>query len=390
MRLMREVELAARRVLVREDLNVPVKDGAVTNDARIRAALPTLRQAAQAGARVMVMSHLGRPKEGEPDPALSLAPVARRLGELLGRSVRTAEDWPDGLDVAAGEIVMLENIRFQPGETENDEGLGRRLAALCDVFVMDAFAAAHRAHASTCAVARFAPVACAGPLLEAELDVLGRVLDAPRPPLVAVVGGAKVSTKLRVLERLAERVDNLIVGGGIANTFLAAAGLPVGRSLHEPDLVPVAAALLARAARRGRPIPLASDVVVAGECSAAAVPRVERSDAVSGDDMILDLGPDTCARFTRLLQAAGTILWNGPLGVFELEPFSTGTRTLARAVAQSAAFSVAGGGDTLAAVERFGVAEDLGYVSTGGGAFLELVEGRTLPALAVLEARGGS
>ena len=390
MRLMREVDLAAKRVLIREDLNVPLAGGAVANDARIRAALPTLRLALDRGAAVIVVSHLGRPKEGAPDAEHSLAPVARALSAGLGRPVLLAGS-PEELEPPApGHCVMLENIRFQPGETANDEGLGRRLAALCEVFVMDAFAAAHRAHASTCAVARFAPVVCAGPLLEAELDALGRVLDKPRPPLVAVVGGAKVSTKLRVLERLAERVDHLIVGGGIANTFLAAAGLPVGRSLHEPALVPVAAELLARAAGRGRPIPMASDVVVAPECSTAAVPRITRSDAVSGDEMILDIGPETCARFARLLHAAGTILWNGPLGVFELEPFSTGTRTLARAVAHSAAFSVAGGGDTLAAIERFGVAEGLGYVSTGGGAFLEFMEGRTLPALAVLEARGRS
>ena len=384
MRLMREVDLADRRVLIREDLNVPLSGGAIANDARIRAALPTLRQAVQADARVMVMSHLGRPKEGKPEPALSLAPVARRLGELLGRNVRIAEDWSDGLDVAAGEIAMLENIRFQPGETANDESLGRRLAALCDVFVMDAFAAAHRAHASTHAVARFAPVACAGPLLEAELAALRRVLDEPRPPLVAIVGGAKVSTKLRVLERLGPKVDQLIVGGGIANTFLAAAGRPVGRSLHEAELVPVAADLLARAAERGRPIPLATDVVVACKCSATAVTRIVRSDAVADDEMILDIGPESCAYLADLLHDAGTILWNGPVGVFEIDPFSAGTRVLARAVADSSAFSVAGGGDTLAAIERFDVAGGLSYVSTGGGAFLEFMEGRTLPALAAL------
>ncbi len=384
------LDLAGRRVLIREDLNVPIEDGAVANDARIRAALPTLRLALERGAALIVMSHLGRPKEGAPDPELSLAPVARRLGELLGRGVRLAEDWRDGLEVEAGQCVLLENIRFQPGESANDEGLGRRLAALCDVFVMDAFAAAHRAHASTHAVTRFAPVACAGPLLEAELAALGRVLDAPRPPLVAVVGGAKVSTKLRVLERLAERVDHLIVGGGIANTFLAAAGTSVGRSLHEPDLMPVAAELLARAERRGRPVPLATDVVVAGECTAGAAARVTRVDRVGDDDMILDIGPETCAHFERLLHGAGTILWNGPLGVFELEAFSAGTREIARAIAQSGACSVAGGGDTLAAIERFGVAGDLSYVSTGGGAFLALMEGRKLPAVSALEVRSGA
>ena len=334
---------------------------------------------------MIVVSHLGRPREGVSDSALSLAPVAKAgSASCSGAASGVAEDWPDGLDVAASEIAMLENIRFQPGETTNDESLGRRLAALCDVFVMDAFAAAHRAHASTHAVARFAPVACAGPLLEAELAALRRVLDEGRPPVVAIVGGAKVSTKLRVLERLGSKVDRLIVGGGIANTFLAAAGRPVGRSLHEAELVPVAADLLARAAERGRPIPLATDVVVARECSATAVTRVVRSDAVADDEMILDVGPETGAHLAGLLHDAGTILWNGPVGVFELDPFSAGTRALARAVAESSAFSVAGGGDTLAAIERFDVAKGLSYVSTGGGAFLEFMEGRTLPALAAL------
>ena len=390
MRLMREVELGGRRVLIREDLNVPLEAGAVTNDARVRAALPTLRRALDSGAAVIVMSHLGRPKEGARDPAYTLAPVAATLADRLGRPVPLAGG-PEQLDPPApGQCVMLENIRFQPGETANDEALGCRLASLCDVFVMDAFAAAHRAHASTHAVARLAPVACAGPLLESELHTLRRVLRAPRRPLVAVVGGAKVSTKLRVLERLSAKVDHLVLGGGIANTFLAASGAPIGRSLQEPDLVPVAADLLARAARRGRPIPMASDVVVARELSAGASARVARLDEVADDEMILDLGPDTCARFARLLAGAGTILWNGPVGVFELAPFSAGTRTLARAVAESEAFSVAGGGDTLAAIERFGVAEGLGYVSTGGGAFLAFMEGRPLPAVSVLEERSAS
>ena len=389
MRLMREVDLANRRVLIREDLNVPLSGGAIANDARIRAALPTLCYALDQGAAVIVVSHLGRPKEGDFDSAYSLAPVAKVLSEALGLPVPLAGG-PEQLDPPApGHCVMLENIRFQPGETGNDEGLGRRLAALCDVFVMDAFAAAHRAHASTHAVARFAPVACAGPLLESELEALRRVLDAPRSPLVAIVGGAKVSTKLRVLERLGDRVDHLVVGGGIANTFLAAAGHPIGRSLHEAELVPVAAALLARARARGLPIPLATDVVVARECSATAHARIVPHDAVAEDEMILDIGPETCAHFAGLLHDAGTILWNGPVGVFELDPFSTGTRALARAVAKSSAFSVAGGGDTLAAIERFDVAEGLSYVSTGGGAFLEFMEGRTLPALAVLRGDRG-
>ena len=388
MRLMRETGLAAKRVLIREDLNVPLSGGRVANDARIRAALPTLRFALDRQASVILVSHLGRPKEGAFDSVYSLAPVARALSAALGRPVPLVNG-PEELEVPApGHCAMLENIRFQSGESANDEALGRRLAALCDVFVMDAFAAAHRAHASTHAVTRFAPVVCAGPLLEAELNSLGRILDEPRTPLVAIVGGAKVSTKLRVLERLRERVDHLIVGGGIANTFLAAAGHSIGRSLHEEELVPVAAELLARAAERGHNIVLATDVVVAHECSTTAAARVTRSDTVADDEMILDIGPDTCAHLSRILHGAGTILWNGPVGVFELEPFSAGTRALARAVAGSPAFSVAGGGDTLAAIERFDVAGGLSYVSTGGGAFLEFMEGRTLPALAALEDRG--
>lgn len=384
MRLMRDVDFANRRVLIREDLNVPLSGDAIANDARIRAALPTLRYALDQGAALIVVSHLGRPKEGGSDSAYSLAPVAKALSEALGIPVPLA-DGPEQVESPApGHCVMLENIRFQPGETANDEGLGRRLAALCDVFVMDAFAVAHRAHASTHAVARFAPVACAGPLLESELEALRRVLDEPRSPLVAIVGGAKVSTKVRVLERLGDRVDHLVVGGGIANTFLAAAGHPIGRSLHEAEFVPVAADLLARARERGRPIPLATDVVVARECSATAHARIVPSEAVADDEMILDIGPETCAHLAGLLRDAGTILWNGPVGVFELDPFSAGTRAVARAVAESSAFSVAGGGDTLAAIERFDVAEGLSYVSTGGGAFLEFMEGRTLPALAAL------
>ena len=384
---MRETNLAAKRVLIREDLNVPLSGGRVANDARIRAALPTLRLALDQQASVILVSHLGRPKEGAFDSVYSLAPVAIVLSEALGRPVPLVNG-PEELGAPApGHCAMLENIRFHPGETANDEALGRRLAALCDVFVMDAFAAAHRAHASTHAVTRFAPLACAGPLLEAELNSLGRILDEPRTPLVAIVGGAKVSTKLRVLERLRDRVDHLIVGGGIANTFLAAAGHSIGRSLHEAELVPVAAEILAGAAEHGHDIVLATDVVVARECSATAAVRVTRSDAVADDEMILDIGPDTCAQLSRILHRAGTILWNGPVGVFELEPFSAGTRALARAVSESPAFSVAGGGDTLAAIERFDVGRGLSYVSTGGGAFLEFMEGRTLPALAALEAR---
>ena len=388
MRLMRELDLAGRRVLIREDLNVPLSKGAIGNDARIRAALPTLRYALDQGAAVIVVSHLGRPVEGVPDPAFSLAPVAKTLSSALGIPVPLVEVPEEVETPAPGHCVLLENIRFQPGETTNDEGLGRRLAAICDVFVMDAFAAAHRAHASTHAVARLAPVACAGPLLESEIEALRRVLHRPRRPLIAIVGGAKVSTKLQVLERLGNTVDHLVTGGGIANTFLAAAGHRIGRSLHEAELVPFAAELLDRARERDLLIPLAADVVVARECSATAHARVVRIDAVADDEMILDIGPQTCADFANLLHAAGTILWNGPLGVFEFDPFSAGTRTLAQAVAQSPAYSVAGGGDTLSAIERFGVAEDLGYVSTGGGAFLEFMEGRTLPALAALAEAG--
>ena len=388
MRLMRELDLAGRRVLIREDLNVPLSKGAIGNDARIRAALPTLRYALDQGAAVIVVSHLGRPVEGVADPAFSLAPVAKTLSSALGIPVPLVKVPEQVENPVSGHCVLLENIRFQPGETTNDEGLGRRLAAICDVFVMDAFAAAHRAHASTHAVVRLAPVACAGPLLESEIEALRRVLHRPRRPLIAIVGGAKVSTKLQVLERLGNTVDHLVTGGGIANTFLAAAGHRIGRSLHEAELVPFAAELLDRARERDLPIPLAADVVVARECSATAHARVVRIDAVADDEMILDIGPQTCADFANLLHAAGTILWNGPLGVFEFDPFSAGTRTLAQAVAQSPAYSVAGGGDTLSAIERFGVAGDLGYVSTGGGAFLEFMEGRTLPALAALAEAG--
>ncbi len=386
---MADQDLAGRRVLIRADLNVPVRDGEVASDARIRAALPTLRQAAQAGARVMVMSHLGRPAEGAPDPGLSLAPVARRLGELLGHEVRLAEDWLDGLEVEAGEIVLCENVRFLEGEKADDETLARRMAALCDVYVMDAFGTAHRAQASTRGVARFAPVACAGPLLCAELDALGKALAQPARPLVAIVGGSKVSTKLGVLEALSERVDRLITGGGLANTFIAAAGHEVGASLYEPDLVEQAARIRDAMRRRGGDLPVPSDVVVADAPADTAVAAVKGVGDVGPGEMILDIGPDTARAWRDAVESAGTVVWNGPVGVFEIEAFSAGTRELAQSIARSPAFSIAGGGDTLAAIDAFGVTGRISYVSTGGGAFLELLEGRTLPAIAALEARAG-
>ena len=386
---MADLDLAGRRVLIRADLNVPVRDGEVASDARIRAALPTLRQAAQAGARVMVMSHLGRPAEGAPDPGLSLAPVARRLGELLGHEVRLAGNWLDGLEVEPGEIVLCENVRFLEGEKADDETLARRMAALCDVYVMDAFGTAHRAQASTRGVARFAPVACAGPLLCAELDALGKALAQPARPLVAIVGGSKVSTKLGVLEALSERVDRLITGGGIANTFIAAAGYEVGASLYEPDLVEQAVRIRDAVRRRGGDLPVPSDVVVADAPADTAVAAVKGVGDVGPGEMILDIGPDTARAWCDAVESAGTVVWNGPVGVFEIEAFSAGTRELAQSIARSPAFSIAGGGDTLAAIDAFGVTGRISYVSTGGGAFLEFLEGRTLPAIAALEARAG-
>jgi phosphoglycerate kinase len=384
---MTDLDLRGKRVLIREDLNVPVEDGVITSDARIRAAVPSLRAAADAGARVIVMSHLGRPTEGEHSAENSLAPVAVRLGELLGRPVRFEREWLGGVECAPGEVVLCENVRFNKGEKKDDETLSRRMAALCDVFVMDAFGTAHRAEASTHGVARFAPVACAGPLLVAELDALSRALAHPKRPLVAIVAGSKVSTKLTVLESLLAQVDKLIVGGGIANTFLAATGAPVGKSLHEPDMLDTARALLAQATARGAEIPLPTDVVVAEEFSPAAVPVVRAAGDVRPHELILDIGPATAQRFAALLADAGTILWNGPVGVFEFDAFGRGTETLAKAIAASPAFSLAGGGDTLAAIEKYGVESGISYISTGGGAFLEFVEGKTLPAVAALEAR---
>ncbi|HEY6454572.1 MAG TPA: phosphoglycerate kinase [Steroidobacteraceae bacterium] len=386
-RRMTELALAGKRVLIREDLNVPVANGVVTSDARIRAALPTLRQAMAAGAKVFVMSHLGRPEEGVHDEQYSLAPVAKRLAELLGQPVELRKEWLAGLDCAPGELVLCENVRFNKGEKKDQEQLSRAMAALCDVFVMDAFGTAHRAEASTHGVARFAPVACAGPLLVGELQALEKALQNPARPLVAIVAGSKVSTKLTVLESLLARVDQLIVGGGIANTFLAATGLPVGKSLYEKDMLDTARKLLAQAKARGADIALPTDVVVATEFAATARAQVRAVDAVRPDELILDIGPHTARHLAAQLHSAGTILWNGPVGVFEFDQFGEGTRTLARAIAHSPAFSLAGGGDTLAAIEKYDVEQGISYISTGGGAFLEFVEGKTLPAVAILEAR---
>ena len=387
---MANLELRGKRVLIREDLNVPVQNQQVTSDARIRAALPTIETARRAGARVMVMSHLGRPEEGVYDAEFSLAAVAARLSELLGVKVRLVRDWLDGVDCEPGQVVLLENVRFNEGEKKNRDELAQRMAALCDVYVMDAFATAHRAEASTHGVAKYAPVACAGPLLISELEALEKALDAPKRPLVAIVGGSKVSTKLTVLENLLGKVDRLIVGGGIANTFLAAAGHPIGKSLHEADMVGVARDLLERSRGSQVEIPLPSDVVVAKEFSASAEADVKEVDEVVASDMILDIGPDTADRFAATLKGAGTVVWNGPVGVFEFDQFGEGTRVLALAVARSPAFSIAGGGDTIAAIEKYGVGEDISYISTAGGAFLEFLEGKKLPAVDVLEQRAAA
>ncbi len=385
---MTDLDLRGKRVLIRADLNVPIQDGEVTSDTRIRASVPTIRQALDQGAAcVMVMSHLGRPKEGEYDERFSLAPVADRLAQLLGRPVRLVRDWIDGVDCQPGEVLVLENVRFLPGEKANDPELGKKMAALCDVFVMDAFGTAHRAQASTHAVARFAPQACAGLLLAQELEALSKALENPRRPLLAIVGGSKVSTKLTVLETLAQKVDQLIVGGGIANTFIAAAGYPVGKSLYEPDLVPEAKRLMEQAAARGAEIPIPVDVVVAKEFSETAEATVKPVDQVGEDDMILDIGPQTAEQYADKILQAGTIVWNGPVGVFEIDQFSHGTRRVAEAIAASPAFSIAGGGDTLAAIEKFGVGDRISYQSTGGGAFLEFLEGKKLPAVEILEQR---
>jgi len=383
-----DLDLAGKRVLIRQDLNVPVKNGTVTSDIRIQASVPTIQQALTQGAAVMVMSHLGRPEEGQYDEAASLKPVAERLALLLGKPVRLEKDWIDGVTIAAGEVVLCENVRFNVGEEKNSDELGKKMAALCDVFVMDAFGTAHRAQASTHSVAKFAPAVCAGPLLASELDALGKALETPTKPLIAIVGGSKVSTKLTVLESLSTKVDQLIVGGGIANTFIAAAGFPVGKSLYEPDLIPEAQRLMAAATAAGSSIPVPTDVVCAKEFSENAVATIKQVADVAADDLILDIGPDTAKHYAELLKSAGTIVWNGPVGVFEIEQFSHGTQTLSTAIAESPAFSIAGGGDTLAAIDKYGINDQVSYTSTGGGAFLEFLEGKELPAVAVLKSRG--
>ncbi len=383
---MADVDIAGKRVLIREDLNVPVKNGTVTSAARLDAALPTLRAALAAGARVMVMSHLGRPKPGKVDPSQSLKPVAEKLGELLGRKVPLATNWLDGVDVAPGELVLCENVRFEVGEESDDPALAKRMAALCDVFVMDAFGTAHRAQASTNGVARFAPVACAGPLLVAELEALAAALDSPKRPLLAIIGGSKVSTKIEVLQSLSAQVDELILGGGIANTVLAASGASVGKSLYEKDMLEFTARLLRGEFGKAK-IPLPTDVVVAKSLDAGVRGRITGVNDVGDDEMILDIGPQTAELYAERLGGAGTIVWNGPLGVFENPEFAAGTRRVAEAVAASGAFSIAGGGDTLAAIEQFGVGARISYISTGGGAFLEFLEGKKLPAVATLEQR---
>jgi phosphoglycerate kinase len=384
---MTDLDLAGKRVLIREDLNVPVKDGKVASDARIRASLPTIEHAMKAGAKVMLMSHLGRPEEGVFSEENSLKPVAEHLSGLLGREVRLVRDYLDGVDVAEGEVVMLENVRFNKGEKKNDEALSRRYAALCDVYVMDAFGTAHRAQASTHGAGQYAPTACAGPLLATELEALGKALDNPRRPLVAIVGGSKVSTKLTVLESLSKVVDQMIVGGGIANTFIAAQGHPVGKSLYEADLVDEARRLMAAAKEKGGDIPVPTDVVVGTEFSESTPATTKKVAEVADDDMIFDVGPDTAASYAALLKQAGTIVWNGPVGVFEFDQFAAGTKALGEAIAESDAFSIAGGGDTLAAIDKYGLATRISYISTGGGAFLEFLEGKKLPAVAMLEAR---
>lgn len=384
---MADLDLNGKRVLIREDLNVPVKEGKVTSDARIRAALPTIKLALEKGAKVMVMSHLGRPTEGEYEEAFSLAPVVNYLNDALEQTVRLEKDYLEGVDVADNEVVVFENVRFNAGEKKNDEALSKKLAALCDVYVMDAFGTAHRAQASTHGVGLFADVACAGPLLAAELDALGKALDNPARPLVAIVGGSKVSTKLTVLDSLSKVVDQLVTGGGIANTFIAAAGHPVGKSLFEADLIDEANKLSAAAKANNGEIPVPTDVVVGNEFSESAVATLKDVSEVTGEDMIFDIGPDTANQLAKIIANAGTVVWNGPVGVFEFDQFGNGTRAIADAIANSNAFSIAGGGDTLAAIDKYGIADKVSYISTGGGAFLEFLEGKKLPAVAMLEER---
>jgi phosphoglycerate kinase len=386
--LVAQGQVRGKRVFIRADLNVPQDDaGRITEDTRIRASVPCIKLALDAGAAVMVTSHLGRPTEGEFKPEDSLAPVAARMAELLGRPVPVVANWVDGVQVAPGDVVMLENVRLNKGEKKNSEELARKMAALCDVFVHDAFGTAHRAEASTYGIAQFAPIACAGPLLSAEIDAITQALASPKRPLLAIVAGSKVSTKLTILQSLAKAVDGLIVGGGIANTFMLAEGLPIGKSLAEPDLVGEAKAVIAAMKARGAAVPIPVDVVVAKAFKADAPATVKAAADVAADDLILDIGPKTAAMLAEQLKAAGTIVWNGPVGVFEFDAFAKGTETVARAIAASPAFSLAGGGDTLAAIAKYGIEKDIGYISTGGGAFLEVLEGKTLPAFEILSRR---
>jgi phosphoglycerate kinase len=385
---MTDLDLQNKRVLIREDLNVPVSDGVVTSDARLRASLPTIKLALQKGAAVMVMSHLGRPTEGVFNAEFSMQPVVDYLTKALDCSVRLVSDYLDGVEVNVGEVVVFENVRFNIGEGKNDEALSKKMAALCDVYVMDAFGTAHRAQASTHGVGVYAPIACAGPLLAQELDALGKALDNPARPMVAIVGGSKVSTKLTVLESLSTKVDQLVVGGGIANTFIAAAGYKVGKSLYEADLVEEAKRLVTNARSRGGDIPVPTDVVVASEFSPTAAATLKSVSEVTDSDMIFDIGPDSAEALAKIIEQAGTIVWNGPVGVFEFDQFGEGTKRIAEAIANSKAFSIAGGGDTLAAVDKYNIADKVSYISTGGGAFLEFLEGKELPAVAMLEKRG--
>ncbi|MDC9727720.1 MAG: phosphoglycerate kinase [Methyloprofundus sp.] len=384
---MTDLDLNGKRVLIRQDLNVPVKDGIISSDIRIQASLPAIEFALKAGAAVILMSHLGRPTEGEFDSSASLQPVATRLSELLNKPVRLEKDWIDGLEINPGEVILCENVRFNIGEKKNSPELGKKMAALCDIFVMDAFGTAHRAQASTHSVIEHANVACAGPLLSAELDALGKSLNQPESPVVAIVGGSKVSTKLTVLKTLATKVDQLIVGGGIANTFIAAAGYSVGQSLYEADLIDDAKALIAAAKASNSDIPVPVDVVCAKEFSESATATVKKVSEIADDDMVLDIGPETAAQYATILGSAKTIVWNGPVGVFEIDQFAEGTKSLATAIAKSDAFSIAGGGDTLAAIDKYGIKNDVSYTSTGGGAFLEFLEGKELPAITALEAK---
>ncbi len=387
MLLMTGVDLSGKRVLIRQDVNVPLKDGKVASDQRLLASLPTIKLATAAGAHVMLMSHLGRPKEGEFDQQFSLQPVAERLSELLNQPVKLQREWLDGIESNTGEIVLCENVRFNAGEKANDKTLAKKMAALCDVFVMDAFGTAHRAQASTHGVAKFAPIACAGPLLAGEIEALTTALDNPARPMLAIVGGSKVSTKLTVLDNLSQVIDRLIVGGGIANTFMQAAGHSIGNSLTENELIDEAKRLVAAAKSRDADIPIPVDVVVGKEFGEQAAATIKPVGDVANDDMIFDIGPETAKQFAEIIKQAGTIVWNGPVGVFEFEQFSHGTRVLAQAIANSSAFSIAGGGDTLAAIDKFGIADKVSYISTGGGAFLEFLEGKKLPAVEILEQR---